>query len=213
MEIYICADFSQDGIEMLKVAGHTVRTGGWGFTGEILNEDDFIREIGNADVLIVGYENVSKKVLDSTNLKVISSIRGGPRANIDVDYATEKGIPVFFTFGREALPVADFTIGQMLAITRKISRADAELHRGMFTAPSGEFGSAKDVIWDMDPQGPWQSRKGIEMEGKTWGLIGFGTVGKETCKRAKGFGCNVVVFDPFQKPEIVASFGAKVDIL
>jgi len=209
LEIYICADFSQDGIEMLKVAGHTVRTGGWGFTGEILNEDDFIREIGTADVLIVGYENVSRKVLDSTNLKVISSIRGGPRANIEVDYATEKGIPVFFTFGREALPVADFTVGQMLAITRKISRADAELHRGMFTAPSGDFGSDKDVIWDMDDKGPWQSRKGIEMEGKTWGLIGFGTVGKEVCKRAKGFGCNVLVYDPYQKPEVIASFGAK----
>lgn len=213
MEIYICADFSQDGIEMLKVAGHTVRTGGWGFTGEILTEDELIREIGGADVLIVGYEEVSKKVLDNTNLKVISSIRGGPRANIDVDYATQKGIPVFFTFGREALPVADFTIGQVLAITRKIVRADSELHKGVFTAPAGDFGSDKDVIWDMNAEGPWQSRKGIEMEGKTYGLIGFGTVGKEVAKRAQGFGMNVLVFDPYQKAEVIASYGAtKVEL-
>jgi D-3-phosphoglycerate dehydrogenase len=213
LEIFICADFSQDGIEMLKVAGHTVRTGGWGFTGEILNEDQFIAEIGNADVLIVGYEEVTRKVLDSTHLKVISSIRGGPRANIDVDYATEKGIPVFFTFGREALPVADFTLGQVLAITRKIVRADSELHKGVFTAPAGEFGSEKDVIWDMNAEGPWQSRKGIEMEGKTYGLIGFGTVGKEVAKRARGFGMNVLVYDPYQKAEVVAAYGAtKVEL-
>ena len=209
MEIYICADFSQDGIETLKAAGHTVRTGGWGYTGEILSEDDLIKEIGNAEVLIVGYEEVTKKVIDQTRLKVISSIRGGPRANIDVDYATEKGIPVFFTFGREALPVADFTFGQILSLTRKIARADEELRRGVFTAPAGDFGSDKDVIWDMNSEGPWQSRKGIEMEGKTIGLIGFGTVGKQVARRAQGFGMNVMVYDPYQKAEAIAAAGCQ----
>ena len=84
---------------MLRAAGHTVRTGGWGFTSKILTEDELIAEIGDAQVLFVGYEPVTRKVLESTHLQVISSIRGGPRANIDVDAATELGIPVFFTFG------------------------------------------------------------------------------------------------------------------
>ena len=213
MEIYICADFSQDSIEMLRAAGHTVRTGGWGYTGNILDEDELIKEIGDAEVLFVGYEPVTKKVLDSTHLKVISSIRGGVRANVDVDYATKLGIPVFFTFGREALPVSDFTIGVMLGLTRKIVRADAELHRGVFTAPAGEFGSDKDVIWDMNPEGPWQSRKGIELEGKTMGLIGFGTVGKKVAKRAQGFGLDILVYDPYQKAEAVAEQGCtKVEL-
>lgn len=110
MEIYICADFSQDGIEMLKAAGHTVRTGGWGYTSKILNEDELIAEIGDAEILFLGYEPVTRKVLENTHLKAIFSIRGGARANVDVDAATELGIPVFCTFGREALPVADFTI-------------------------------------------------------------------------------------------------------
>ena len=78
MKVYICADFSQDGIELLKVAGHEVKTGGWGFTSKILDEDELIADIGDAEVLVVGYEPVTKKVLDSTNLKIISSIRGGP---------------------------------------------------------------------------------------------------------------------------------------
>ncbi len=209
MTIYICADFSMDAIETLKVAGHEVRTGGWGFGSKVLEEDELIREIGDADVLIVGYERVSRKVIDATNLKIISSIRGGPKANIDVDYCTEKGIPVFFTFGREAIPVSDFTIGQMLAITRKIARADRELRSGLFTSPAGEFGSDKDVIWDMNAEGPWQSRKGIELEGKTMGLIGFGTVGQQVARRAQGFGINVITFDPYQKEKIIKEYGAK----
>ena len=213
MKIYICADYSQDGIDLLKVAGHEVVTGGWGFTSKILDEDELIADIGDAEALIVGYEQVTKKVLDNTNLKVISSIRGGPRANIDVDYATSKGIPVFFTFGREALPVADFTMGQVLAVTRKIARADRELRTGLFTAPDTQYGSDKDVIWDMSPEGPWQSRKGIELEGKTMGLIGFGTVGQQVADRAQGFGIKIITYDPYQKDEVLKAHKAqRVDL-
>jgi D-3-phosphoglycerate dehydrogenase len=194
---------------MLRVAGHTVRTGGWGFGPDIISEDRLINEIGKAEVLVVGYEEITPRVLDSTCLKIIFSIRGGPRANIDVDYATEKGIPVFYTFGREALPVADFTFGQLLSIARKIARTDRELRRGLFVTPDREYGSDKDVIWDMTPEGPWQSRKGIEMEGKTMGLIGFGTVGQQVARRARGFGINVITYDPYQKAEVIREKGAK----
>lgn len=213
MEIYICADFSQDGIEMLKAIGHTVRTGGWGYTSKILNEDELIAEIGNADILFLGYEPVTRKVLENTHLKAIFSIRGGARANVDVDAATELGIPVFCTFGREALPVADFTMGLILSLARKIARANSELHAGVFTAPAGEFGSDKDVIWDMNAEGPWQSRKGIELEGKILGLIGFGTVGKQVAQRARGFDLDVLVYDPYQSAEAIAAHGAtKVEL-
>jgi D-3-phosphoglycerate dehydrogenase len=209
LKFYICADFSEEGIAMLRVAGHTVKTGGWGFSPEMISENRLIEEIGDADVLIVGYEEVTKKTLDATNLKVIFSIRGGPHANIDVDYATEKGIPVFYTIGREALPVADFTFGQLLSLTRKITKTDRELRKGLFVAPNRQYGDEKDVIWDMAPEGPWQSRKGIELEGKTLGLIGFGTVGQQVAKRAKGFGMKVVAYDPYQKAEDVRAFGAE----
>ena len=198
---------------MLKAAGHTVRTGGWGYTSKILNEDELIAEIGDAEILFLGYEPVTRKVLENTHLKAIFSIRGGARANVDVDAATELGIPVFCTFGREALPVADFTMGLILSLARKIARANSELHEGVFTAPAGEFGSDKDVIWDMNPEGPWQSRKGIELEGKILGLIGFGTVGKQVAQRAKGFDLDVLVYDPYQSAEAIAAHGCtKVEL-
>ena len=94
-----------------------------------------------------------------------------------------------------------------------IARANSELHEGVFTAPAGEFGSDKDVIWDMNPEGPWQSRKGIELEGKILGLIGFGTVGKQVAQRAKGFDLDVLVYDPYQSAEAIAAHGCtKVEL-
>ena len=209
LEIYICADFSRDSIELLRLAGHTVRTGGWGFSGDIAAEDELISQIGAADVLVAGYEEITEKVLNETGLKAIFSIRGGPRANIDVDCATRMGIPVFYTVGREAVPVADFTMGQILSLTRKITRTDRELRRGVFAAPHMAYGSEKDVIWDMTPEGPWQARKGAEMQGRTLGLIGFGSVGTEVAKRAAGFGMNVIAYDPYISDEYMSKNNAK----
>jgi len=199
MKITITADFCIESIKELENDGHTVNHTGWGVTHDILSEDQLIAAIGDSQALFVGYEPVTKKVIDSTGLKIICSIRGGPKANIDTDHATEKGIPVIYTLGREAIPVADFTIGQIISLVRKIVQTDRELHKGKFTSPPGEYGDETDVIWDMSEDGPWESRKGIELKGKNLGVIGFGTVGQEVAKRAVGFGMKVLAYDPFQK--------------
>ena len=206
MRITITADFSKESIEELENDGHIVNHAGWGVTHEILEEDQLIEAIGDSEALFVGYESVTKKVINKTELKVICSIRGGPKANIDTDFATEKGIPVIFTIGREAIPVADFTLGQIISLVRKITQTDRELHDGKFTSPPGDYGSGTDIIWDMSEEGPWESRKGIELEDKTLGIIGFGTVGQEVAKRAKGFGMNVLAYDPFQKDSLFIKY-------
>ena len=199
MKIFITADFSEEGMKRLTEAGHDVSYCCWGATHEICTEEQLIDSLAGFDVLVVGYEPVSEKVLASTDLKIICSIRGGPRANIDVDYATKKGIPVIYTLGREAIPVAVFTMGQIISLVRHITKTDRELRSGKFTAPDQEYGSAKDVIWDMSLEGPWESRKGIELTGKVIGLIGFGTVGQEVAKRSAAFGMKVIAYDPYQK--------------
>ena len=199
MNIVITADFSQEGIDRLKKAGHSVKYICWGPTHHICDENELIKDLQGSDVLIVGYEPITRDVLEKTDLKIICSIRGGPGANIDLAYATERGIPVIFTLGREAIPVADFTMGQIIGLVRQIVKTDRELRRGIFTAPDKEYGSSSDVIWDMSEEGPWESRKGIELLGKTLGLIGFGTVGQEVAKRARAFSMNVIAYDPYQK--------------
>ncbi len=199
MKIFITADFSEAGMKRLTDAGHDVRYCCWGATHEICTEEQLIEKLQGFDVLIVGYEPVTEKVLKSADLKIICSIRGGPRANIDVDFATGRKIPVIFTLGREAIPVADFTMGQIIGLVRQIVKTDRELRSGKFTAPAQSYGSDKDVIWDMSLEGPWESRKGIELTGKTLGLVGFGTVGQEVAKRSAAFGMKVISYDPYQK--------------
>jgi D-3-phosphoglycerate dehydrogenase len=199
MKIFITADFSEEGIKRLVDAGHDVRYCCWGATHDICTEDQLIEGLQGYDVLIVGYEQITEKVLKNTKLKIICSIRGGPRANIDVDFATKMGIPIIYTLGREAVPVADFTIGQIIGLVRQIVKTDRELRSGKFTAPAQEYGSEKDIIWDMSLEGPWESRKGIELYGKILGLIGFGTIGQEVAKRAVAFGMKVIAYDPYQK--------------
>ena len=199
MKIFITADFSEEGIKRLVDAGHDVRYCCWGATHDICTEEQLIEGLQGYDILIVGYEPVTENVLRNTNLKIICSIRGGPRANIDVDFATKMGIPVIYTIGREAIPVADFTMGQIISLVRQIVKTDRELRSGKFTAPAQEYGSEKDIIWDMSLEGPWESRKGIELCGKILGLIGFGTVGQEVAKRAVAFGMKVIAYDPYQR--------------
>ncbi len=209
MKIYVTADVSDEAIKLLKILGHEVRTGGWGQTEILMDEDDFIKEIGDAEILMVGYEHVTKKVIDNTNLKAVSCTRGGPRASIDVDYCTQKGIPVFQTFGREADPVADFTIGQIISLARLITRTDRELRNGIFTAPDKDYGTEGDVIWDMGHDGPWQARKGVVFEGKTHGLIGLGTVGQQVSRRSASFGMRVISYDPYQRDEVYKQCGVE----
>ncbi len=206
MKIFITADFSEEGIKRLTDAGHDVSYCCWGATHEICTEEQLIERLQGFDVLFVGYEPVPEKVLKGTNLKVICSIRGGPRANIDVDYATKMKIPVIYTLGREAIPVADFTMGQIIGLARQIVKTDRELRSGKFTAPAQSYGSEKDVIWDMSIEGPWESRKGIELGGKTLGLVGFGTVGQEVAKRAASFGMKVIAHDPYQRDSAFVQF-------
>ena len=69
MNIFITADFTHVAVNRLKANGHAVRLGGWGVTEDLLSEDELIKELGNSDVLIVGYEPITPKVLDATNLK------------------------------------------------------------------------------------------------------------------------------------------------
>lgn len=213
MKIFITADFSQEGIKRLTDAGHDVRYCCWGATHDICTEGQLIEKLQGFDVLIVGYEPVTEKVLKSVNLKIICSIRGGPRANIDVDLATKMGIPVIYTLGREAVPVADFTMGQIIGLVRQIVKTDRELRSGKFTAPAQSYGSEKDIIWDMSLEGPWESRKGNELTGKILGLIGFGTVGQEVAKRAAGFGMKIIAYDPYQKDAAFIKYRVeKVDL-
>jgi len=183
-----------------------------------LPDEEFRRRLGGVDVLIVGYEGVSESVIaDAEDLEIIACPRGGPDANVDIEAATDHGIPVLYTPGRNAVSVGDFTWGQILSLCRNIAHSHHLLHTGTYTgepqADAAGGGSREDVTWGLGTDSPYTRLKGTELAGKTVGLIGMGAVAREVATRAKGFAVDLLSFDPYIDAETMADYGAeKVDL-
>ena len=89
------------------------------------------------------------------------------------------------TPGANSAAVAELTIGLMLALGRRICQANQEVHSGQ-----------------------WPRIAGVGLAGKTVGLVGFGSIGREVTRRIVAFGCRVLVADPHVSPEVVSGCGA-----
>jgi D-3-phosphoglycerate dehydrogenase / 2-oxoglutarate reductase len=146
-----------------------------------------IAELG-ADVLIVEADLVHSEVLDTCRIAMIGCCRGDP-VNIDLGLATEKGIPVFHTPGRNADAVADLTLAFMLALARRMPAIDAT-YRG---------GHASRVEQASDFLELYKRFTGVELGGLTVGLVALGAVGREVAARLAPFKARVLAYDPYVK--------------
>ena len=167
-----------DGIE--AAAAEMMRNAGLEVDLNSYPPDELLKKIVEFDAIIVrSATKVTKEVIDAgTNLKCIG--RGGVGLdNIDVKYAKEKGIPVMNTPGASSISVAELAIGHMFAVSRFLNLSNTEMRQGKW--PKKEYA------------------KGVELTGKTLGLLGLGNIGRETAKRAIGLGMTVVAFDPYVK--------------
>jgi phosphoglycerate dehydrogenase-like enzyme len=155
-----------------------------------------IEEIDDYEILVVHRAPVTSEVIRSGRaLRLIGCARGGP-VNVDVAAATEQGIPLVRAPGRNADAVADFTIGLLLAEARSIARAHTRF--------------VNEGVWRFDEEGKLVFRRGIELLGKTLGLIGFGKIGTRVAARAKGFGMRILVYDPYVSREVEEEFGVEL---
>src|SRR5512142_3325368 len=138
--------------------------------------DDLLKMIPNYDALIVrGQTKVTAAVFEAASrLKVIGRAGVGVD-NIDLESAKKHNVTVVNAPSSTTIAVAELAFGLLLALAREIPRADAALK-----------------------QGQWLNKQfeGIELNGKTLGIIGFGRIGTEDGKRASAFGMNVIVYDP-----------------
>ena len=155
-----------------------------------------INELG-ADVLIVEADLVHEEVLDHCRLRLIGCCRGDP-INVGVARATELGIPVLFTPGRNADAVADLTLALMLALARHVYTVNWLLKSGQMT-----FAKTGDYLAMYGRYG------GFELGGVTVGVVGFGAIGRRVVQRLRAFGSRVLVFDPFVAADAVRAAGAE----
>jgi D-3-phosphoglycerate dehydrogenase len=160
--------------------------------------NEFAKRIGEegCDVVIVEADLVHREVLDAVDLKMIGACRGEP-VNIDIGLATEKKIPVFHTPARNADAVADLALCFMLTLARHVYDAVSFVKNG-----ENQFGGASDFLK------MYEAMTGVELYGRTVGLVGFGAIGQRVAKRVLAFGAKVIAFDPFVKDEVFGKLGA-----
>lgn len=172
---------ANDGIDatgkrMLESAGYEVVT-------QKVEQEDLINQINNFEAIVVrSATKVRKDLIDTcTNLKVIGRAGVG-MDNIDVAYAREKGIAVVNTPAASSQSVAELVFAHLLSASRNI----AKTNRVMPIDGNAQFKALKKA-----------SSKGIELKGKTLGVVGFGRIGQACAQMALGLGMKVVYFDPY----------------
>jgi D-3-phosphoglycerate dehydrogenase len=143
-------------------------------SGKPLEEGILAGLLKGVDGYIAGLDNVSAGALAGADrLKVISRYGVGCD-RMDLSAAKAKGIKVCNTPGANSQAVADLTLGLILACARRIPMLDRTTR-----------------------EGGWVRSTGIELDGKTIGILGLGAIGKAVAKRAQGFDMNVMAYDPF----------------
>ncbi|MCR5870379.1 MULTISPECIES: phosphoglycerate dehydrogenase [unclassified Sphingomonas] len=167
--------FRERGVEVDEITGKT--------------PEELKAIIGQYDGLAIrSSTKATKEIIDAaTNLKVIGRAGIGVD-NVDIPYASSKGVVVMNTPFGNSITTAEHAIALMFALARQLPEANAQTQAG--TWPKNGF-------------------MGVEVTGKTLGLIGAGNIGSIVADRAHGLRMKVVAFDPFLSPERAVEMGVE----
>ncbi len=146
------------------------------------NHTDYSSSKAEIEAKIAAYDGLiirSRFTLDktffdaATNLKFIGRLGAGLE-NIDTDYAAQKGVKLYNAPEGNRNAVGEQTLGMLLSLFNKLNKADHEVRNG---------------LWQRE------ENRGLEIEGKTIGIIGYGNMGKSFAKKISGFDCEVLCYD------------------
>lgn len=185
MKVLIADPLHQEGLDLLEAEPD--------ITVEIrlkMKPEELVAAVADCDALIVRSETqVTAAVIDAgVNLRVVGRAGVGVD-NIDLDAATRKGIAVVYAPTGNTIAAAEHTIAIMMALARHIPEANSSMRKEQWNR--SQF-------------------MGVEMKGKTLGIVGLGRVGSEVAKRAQGLEMHVVGFDPYLVPERAARLGVEI---
>ncbi|CAM3968524.1 phosphoglycerate dehydrogenase [Paenibacillus alkaliterrae] len=155
-----------------------------------LSEDELVAIIGEYDALLVRSQTrVTAKIMEAgKQLKVVGRAGVGVD-NIDLDAATQRGIIVINAPDGNTITTCEHTFAMMMAVARHIPQAYMKTVNG---------------TWDR------KSFLGVELRGKTLGVLGMGRIGSEVAKRAKAFDMEIIGYDPFMTEERAEKIGVKL---
>jgi D-3-phosphoglycerate dehydrogenase len=185
MKLLVTDELSKEGIEMLtKDSGVQVDV------RPKIPHEELLKIIGEYEGLIVrsGTKVTAEVIEAGKKLKVVGRAGVGVD-NVDVEAATRRGVLVMNTPAANIISAAEHTMAMMLTLARNIPRADASVKAGK-----------------------WERSKftGVELMGKTLGIVGIGRVGGEVAKRAKSFQMKLVGYDPYISQELAVKLGVRI---
>ena len=183
-KILVSDPLDKEGLDILKGSGFPV------VEKADLTEDQLCAIIGDYDCLIIrSGTKVTRKVIDAgKKLRVIGRAGVGVD-NVDIPYATEKGILIMNTPEANNISAAEHSCAMLLALARNIPFAHESMHKG-----------------------EWKRSKytGVELNGKVLGIVGVGRVGGEVAKRMKAFNMTLVGYDPYLPKEVADRIGVRL---
>ena len=179
MRVLVREPIAEAGVELLRSK----------FEVDVESNGDLAATIGGYDAIVI--RSATKLTADliarADRLKVIGRAGVGVD-NVDVEAATRRGIVVANAPESTVVSAAEHTIGLLVALARNIPQAHAALKEGR---------------WERSSHG------GVELAGKTLGVLGFGRIGQQVASRAVGLGMRVVAFDPFVAADRYRELGAE----
>jgi D-3-phosphoglycerate dehydrogenase len=178
VKVLVREPIAEAGVELLRAR----------FDVDVEPDGDLAERIGDYDAIIIrsGTRLTADLIERGSRLKVIGRAGVGVD-NVDVEAASQRGIVVANAPQSTVISAAEHTIGLLLALTRRIPQAHGVLKEGRWER--GRFG-------------------GLELADKTLGLVGFGRIGQQVARRARGLEMRVVAHDPYVAPERFRELGA-----
>ncbi|HLC71661.1 MAG TPA: D-glycerate dehydrogenase [Candidatus Nanoarchaeia archaeon] len=189
LRVFITRKIPESGIKLLQKSCHIKIYQ----KDQVMPKKELIKEVKQCDALLcLLTDKIDKEIIDANpKLKIISNYAIGFN-NIDVAYATKKRIPVTNTPGRAIVDaVAEHTFALIFAVTKRIVEADRFMRAGKYKT--------------------WEPLLllGMELVGKTIGIVGLGRIGSGVAQRAKAMGMKVVYYDVKRNVDFEGEFNAQ----
>lgn len=194
MKALVLAPFAEPSLRRLRQR-LDVTCEPWTETRGLQDPDELAARIRNEGfaVVVVEADFLFGEALEAPSLRLVGVCRNA-LTQVDLEAATECGVPVVHAPARNAVAVAEMAIGLMLALARQIPRADSYVKNGQWRNPL-------DVYVQFH---------GRELAGSVVGIVGLGQIGTEAATRARCLGARVIATDPYVPQEKAQALGARL---